>query len=127
MIDIKRLNELHAATTQGPWSRCMANAGTCMCGLVWGSDLDSVVANCGSDPLVADEIPKITDEQMVANSEWVAASHNTWPAVAAELTRLREFARLVRSGIEIHESEIRDEWTVASVAWLDAKTKKAGE
>jgi hypothetical protein len=68
----------------------MANAGTCQCGLVWSSDLNAVVANCGSDPLVAEEIPKITDEQMVANSDWVAASHNAWPAVAAELTRMRE-------------------------------------
>jgi len=96
MTDITRLNELHAATTQGDWSRCMANGGTCQCGLVWSSDLDAVVANCGSDPLVADEVPKITDEQMVANSNWIAASHNAWPAVADELESLR--AALKKAG-----------------------------
>ena len=45
----------------------MANVGTCQCGLVWSSDLDAVVAN----------------------SDWVAASHNAWPAIAAELTALQ--------------------------------------
>jgi len=79
MIDIQRLNALHAAT------------------------------------------------EPVGEYDWERAIDTAWPAVAAELTRLREFARLVRSGIEIPESEIRDEWTVASVAWLDAETKKAGE
>ena len=90
MTDITRLNELHAATTQGDWQRCRANAGTCQCGLVWSSEVDAVVANCGSDPLVADEVPKITDEQMVANSYWIAESHNAWPAIAARLALLED-------------------------------------
>jgi hypothetical protein len=90
MTDITRLNALHAATTQGDWQWCRANGGTCQCGLVWSSELDAVVANCGSDPLVADEVPKITDEQMVANSYWVAESHNEWPAVAARLALLED-------------------------------------
>jgi len=119
MIEITRLNALHAATTQGDWQRCMANAGTCQCGLVWSSAADTVVANCGSDPAHADEIPKTTDEQMVANSAWVGESHNAWPAVAAELTRLREFARLVR---ESNSDEV-----ARDIDWLDAETKKARE
>ena len=90
MPDITRLNELHAATTQGDWQRCRANGGTCQCGLVWSSELDAVVANCGSDPLVADEVPKITDEEMVANSYWIAESHNEWPAIAARLALLED-------------------------------------
>ena len=90
MLDITRLNELHAATTQGDWQRCQANNGTCQCGLVWSSEVDAVVANCGSDPLVADEVPKITDEQMVANSYWIAESHNAWPAIAARLALLED-------------------------------------
>jgi hypothetical protein len=90
MLDITRLSELHAATTQGDWQRCRANAGTCQCGLVWSSEVDAVVANCGSDPLVADEVPKITDEQMVSNSDWIAESHNAWPAIAARLALLED-------------------------------------
>ena len=90
MTDITRLNELHSATTQGDWLWCHANGGTCQCGLVWSSELDAVVANCGSDPLVADEVPKITDEEMVANSYWIADVHNEWPAVAARLALLED-------------------------------------
>ena len=90
MTDITRLNELHAATTQGDWQRCQANNGTCQCGLVWSSEPDTVVANCGSDPAHPDELPKIPDEEMVANSDWIAASHNEWPAVAARLALLED-------------------------------------
>jgi hypothetical protein len=57
---------------------------------VWSSAIDAVVANCGSDPLVADEVPKITDEEMVANSYWIAESHNAWPAIAARLALLED-------------------------------------
>ena len=116
MIDITRLNELHAATTHGDWQRCQANAGTCQCGLVWSSAIDAVVANCGSDPLVADEVPKITDEEMVANSYWIAESHNEWPAIAAELTRLREFERLLR---ESNSDEV-----ARDIEWIDSQTKE---
>jgi len=122
MIDIKRLNALYAATTQGDWQRCMANSGTCQCGLVWSSDLDAVVANCGSDPLLAEEVPKITDEEMVANSAWVGASHNAWPAVAARLALLEEFVQRVEASRVAEPFDVCD-----ALDWLEAETKKAGE
>jgi len=109
----------------------MANAGTCQCGLVWSSAANTVVANCGSDPAHADEIPKITDEQMVANSEWVAASHSAWPGVAARLAVLEEFAQRVR---DAHCDENAGfgwptigYWSQCAIEWLDAETEKAGE
>lgn len=140
MSDITRLNELHAATTHGDWQRCQANDGTCQCGLVWSIELDAVVANCGSDPLVADEVPKITDEEMVANSYWIAEVHNAWPAVAAELTRLREARELLtelRAKLAEHGSEgsppvggsvcqERDS-RLAMLEEFDIKTTKVGE
>jgi hypothetical protein len=84
------------------------------------------VANCGSDPAHAGEVPKISDEQMVANSDWVAEAHNAWPAIAARLVLLEEFARRVRKA-----SRFRDDISVAgtvllSIDWLD-EAEKAGE
>lgn len=130
MLNIQRLHALHAATTQGPWERCQANNGTCQCGLVWSSDLDAVVANCGSDPLVAEEVPQITDEQMVANSAWIAAAHNAWPGVAARIATLEEFAQRVRDAHCDENARIGwqtiEYWSQYAIDWLDAETKKAG-
>ena len=121
MLDINRLNELYAATTQGDWQRCHANGGTCQCGLVWSSELDAVVANCGSDPLVAEEIPKITDEQMVANSDWIAESHNAWTAIAARLATLDEFAMRASEAQYLYDEQATLHSLSASVSWLESK------
>lgn len=130
MSDITQLNELHAATTQGDWQRCQGNNGTCQCGLVWSSEPDTVVANCGSDPSRPDELPIITDEEMVANSDWIAASHNAWPAVAVELTRLREARELLtelRAKLaDSHKYDTRCRACDAAKV-LDGQIKKVGE
>ena len=123
MIDIQRLSELYAATTQGAWHQCGANNGKCPCGLVWTGEADTVVASChcgGIEPT-----PPV--EQEIANANWVAEAHNAWPAVAARLAMLEEFARRVRSGIELADAATRDSWTTAAVNWIDSQTKKAGE
>ena len=86
MIDIQRLSELYAATTQGAWHQCGANNGKCPCGLVWTGEADTVVARCKS---VDDGLPRLSDEQVRANGDFIAEAHNAWPAVAAELTMLR--------------------------------------
>lgn len=127
MSDITQLTKLHEATTQGDWQRCQGNNGTCQCGLVWSSEPDTVVANCGSDPSRPDELPIITDEQMVANSDWIAEAHNAWPAVAARLALLEEFARRVRDANTDAPLIVRGIKSGQAVDWLDAETKKAGK
>jgi hypothetical protein len=110
MYDITRLKELHATTTQGDWQRCQAGDGQCPCGLVWDANEEIQITVCSPQPL--------------ADAMWITESHNAWPAVAAELARLREFAQRVREA-----SRFRDDISVAgtvlkSIDWL-AEIKKA--
>ena len=83
MYDITRLKELHATTTQGDWQRCQAGDGQCPCGLVWDANEEIQITVCSPQPL--------------ADAMWITESHNAWPAVAAELTRLREAHRELSS------------------------------
>ena len=112
MTDITRLNELHAAATRGDWQRCQSDEGKCPCGLVWDANEEIQITVCSPQPL--------------ADAMWITESHNAWPAVAAELARLREFVQRVRKA-----SRFRDDtsvaWSVVDyVDWLD-ETEKAGE
>lgn len=125
MIDITRLNELHAATTQGEWSRCNASDGKCPCGLVWSVDRDMVLATVARGD---DDGPTIPDEQKFANGDFIAAAHNAWPAVVARLALLEEFARRVRASIHLSQTEYGDgREAERDIDWLDAETTKAGE
>ena len=124
MIDIQRLSALHAATTQGAWHQCGANNGKCPCGLVWTGEADTVVARCKS---VDDGLPRLSDEQVRANGDFIAEAHNAWPAVAAELTMLREFARRVRVSCRFRDDISVAGSVIDDIDWLDAETKKAGE
>jgi len=71
-----------------------------------------------------DELHAATEP--VGEYEWERAIDNAWPAISAELTRLREFARRVREA-----GRFRDDTSVAgtvlhSINWLDDEIKKGG-
>ena len=112
MYDITRLKELHATTTQGDWQRCQAGDGQCPCGLVWDANEEIQITVCSPQPL--------------ADAMWITESHNAWPAVAARLVLLEEFARRVRVASRFRD-DISVVWSVMDyVDWLD-ETEKAGE
>lgn len=62
--------------------------------------------------------------------DWIHKITDAWPAVAAELTRLREFARYCRDNYDCdsdsHKYDTRCRACEAAKV-LDAKTKKVGE
>ena len=51
--------------------------------------------------------------------DWIHKITDAWPAVAAELTRLREFERLLR---ESNSDEV-----ARDIEWIDSQIKKVGE
>lgn len=113
MSDLEQLKELHAATTQGDWERCQAGDGQCPCGLVWDANEEIQITVCSPQPL--------------ADAAWIIESHNRWPAVAARLAILEEFARRIKEA-----SRFRDDISVAgsvidAIDWFDDKIKKGGE
>jgi hypothetical protein len=74
-IDINKLRELHAATTQGEWT-----------------DGDSIVwlDNTDDDDFVSDcSLGYFSEERQAANATFIAAAHNVMPALLDELERLR--------------------------------------
>ena len=82
MIDIKRLNELHAAT------------------------------------------------EPVGEYNWERAIDTAWPAVAARLAVLEEFAQRIRDAHCDENARIGwptiEYWSQYAIEWLDAETEKAG-
>ena len=113
MYDIARLDELHAAATHGDWERCQAGDGQCPCGLVWDANKEIQITVCSPQPL--------------ADAMWITEVHNAWPAVAARLAILEEFARRIKEA-----SRFRDDSGVAgsvidAIDWFNDKIKKAGE
>lgn len=156
MNDIKLLNELHAATTQGDWHAVQYADNWCLQdGPNYGDRrLDGGDEDC--------ECPTVSTEQGESNTRFAAESHNAWPAVAEELAESREqmelldamkdgvsiriadleatiskqaarlalyeeFARRVRAdGQTFRVGEVPSH-VILAVDWLDAETKKAGE
>jgi hypothetical protein len=101
MLDIKRLNDLHAATTQGEWKARQFE------GMTGGATVE----------------PEMTLDDWRSCCEL----HSAWPDVAARLATLEEFAREVAGALDDNDlSRIYNRVLDASFC-LDAETKKAGE
>lgn len=134
---VERLNELHAKTTQGEWGRATLEYDN------WGmlrSNSDNMpIADFTTEAKFRpwrDRMSQIekawrTPEweqgppEVVANADFVAAVHNAWPAIAAELTRLREFEAAVREAMDgaKHDYERVGEVSIA----IDELDRKRGE
>lgn len=114
MLDITRLKELHAATTQSDWQRCQEGDGQCPCGLVWDANEEIQITVCSPRPL--------------ADGMWITESHNAWPAVEARLAILEEFARRVRNSVDGNSNNnLLFHYVQFDIEWLDHQAKKVGE
>lgn len=79
---VERLNELHKQTTQGEWVHGD--------GLLW-------LGHTSDNDFIADfDMQFFAEDVILNNAEFSKEIHNAWPAIAAELTRLREFEAAVR-------------------------------
>lgn len=86
---VERLNELHAMTTPGVWYASPSGL---------RDHFDGVYLEHKEGRLIAETYFSDTDGQLenASNTQFIEESHNAWPAIAAELTRLREFEAAVR-------------------------------
>jgi hypothetical protein len=71
-FDLDNLDNLHAAATPGPWI-----AGDC-------DQAGTIQSDCGD--IIAHQDSTLADQ---AELDWIVALHNAYPAMAAEIRRLR--------------------------------------
>lgn len=75
MTDIEKLNELYAKTTQGEWSNDSDSE------YVWFSESHDLICDCRHRDCPREEN---------SNAAWIAAIHNAWPEIAADLKVLAD-------------------------------------
>lgn len=79
--------------TPGPWRRCEASEGRCICGLVWSEESDSAVAEIHADHTLGlatihdsrshgDLAGRIPDDERVANMRLIAAAPEMYAMLA---------------------------------------------
>jgi len=107
--EIKQLDELHAKTTQGEWDASHPRRS--------GSEHvycdGEMIADCCKEP------PRTECE---SNAVYIAAIHNAWPAISAELKRLRDFEAAVRDAMKILDHpRVKTEEIKKAIVELDRK------
>lgn len=97
-VNIDELLALHAKATEAPWCcyESDVRAGDCADDQLHGEH----IADCspGTDGFTT---------QGVRNSYWLVAIHNAFPALAAEIARLREMERALRSVVSLEDEQER--------------------
>jgi hypothetical protein len=130
MIDIKRLNELHAATTQG--CRTAEGASWYEADELDGQRLPAIGMCKHPGNLISPALfSKVAAFAFAADRDFSLAAHNAWPDVAARLATLEEFAQRVRDAHCDENARIGwqtiEYWSQCAIEWLDAETEKSGE
>lgn len=98
---LKEIESRATAATDGPWQKCTAHDGKCMCTSIWSIPADAPVLDVnkawgdgleGTDSWC--EYGRFTEEAFQANKEFIAHAREDIPALIAEIKRLlRESTR----------------------------------
>ena len=130
MIDIKRLNELHAETTQG--CRKADGASWYEADELDGQRLPAIGMCKHPGNLITPALfSKVAAFEATADRDFSLAIHSAWPAVAARLATLEEFAQRVSDAHCDENARFGwptiGYWSQCAIEWLDTETEKAGE
>ena len=126
MYDIKRLNELHAATTQG--CRKADGASWYEADELDGQRLPAIGMCKHPGNLITPALfSKVAAFAFAADRDFSLAAHNAWPDVAARLATLEEFAQRVSEAEYLYDEQATLHSLSAAVSWLEVATEKAGE
>lgn len=86
-LDLDAIEKRAAAATPGPWRRCDASGGTCVCGLVWSVPVDVTVAQALDERSSCEG--ELHDGARITNGNFIAAARTDVPALCAALRAAR--------------------------------------